>query len=317
MKLISSKAILVALLATLGLSTPTFAVSERVVAIVDGNMIMESQITRALGKKAKTPENRKAALEKIIDDMLTQKAIQQSNVKINYKEVDEAIERIAASNGLTYGQLLDALDYQGITLEQYTQQIAQQMRMEIVRQQSIGKSVQIDPEQVREKGREMLEQDKAAGKVKKATALEHRVSHILVKTNPILNDEQAKAKLSRLTQDIKAGKISFEQAAQQNSEDYISGADGGDLGFNFLEAYDPAFAKAARNAKKGQISAPFKSEFGWHILKVTETRQGDITENAYIQKAYEKIVNEQLKEAEKDWVKALRKTAEIQYINAK
>ena len=67
--------------------------------------------------------------------------------------------------------------------------------------------------------------------------------------------------------------------------------------------------------KQGTISAPFKSEFGWHILEVTGSRDGDKTEDAYRQKAYEQIVNSQLQEATKDWVKALRKNADIQYFD--
>ena len=58
-----------------------------------------------------------------------------------------------------------------------------------------------------------------------------------------------------------------------------------------------------------------KSEFGWHILEVTGSRDGDKTEDAYRQKAYEQIVNSQLQEATKDWVKALRKNADIQYFD--
>ena len=55
--------------------------------------------------------------------------------------------------------------------------------------------------------------------------------------------------------------------------------------------------------------------FGWHILEVTGSRDGDKTEDAYRQKAYEQIVNSQLQEATKDWVKALRKNADIQYFD--
>ena len=51
------------------------------------------------------------------------------------------------------------------------------------------------------------------------------------------------------------------------------------------------------------------------FLEVTGSRDGDKTEDAYRQKAYEQIVNSQLQEATKDWVKALRKNADIQYFD--
>ncbi|ABN73504.1 peptidylprolyl isomerase [Actinobacillus pleuropneumoniae] len=314
MKLISAKSLLVALVTAIGISQTAIAIEERVVALVDGVPVMESQVQRALGKKANSEANHKAALEQIIDDLLVQKAVKEAGVKVNYSKVDQVIEDIAARNGITYGQLLDALDYQGITLEQYRQQIAQQMAMEQVRHISIGKSIQVDPKDVHAYAKELLEKDKANGKLKNVTGVQHRVSHILIKTTPVLNDIQAKAKLAQIVADIKAGKTTFEEAAKANSVDYLSAADGGDLGYNFLDIYDPAFAKAASTAKQEQITAPFKSQFGWHILKVTGTQQGDRTEDAYNQRAYEQLVDKQAQEAAKDWVKALRKTADVQYV---
>ncbi len=316
MKMTSAKSILVALLGALFVTQSAMA-EERVVATVDGNMIMESQVVRALGKNVNNAANRKAALESIIDETLVQQAVQKAGIKVDYRQVDRAIEDIAARNGLTYGQLLDALDYQGISLNQYRQQIAQQMMMEAVRHQSIGQAIQIQPEQVQAQAKAMLEQDKAAGKVQQVSAPEYRISHILIKTNPVLNDAQAKTKLNQLVADIKAGKTTFEEAAKANSVDYVSAADGGDLGSQFLDTFDPAFANVASRAKKDQISTPFKSQFGWHILKVTDTRQGDRTQDAYAQKAYENLVNKQAEEASKDWVKTLRKGANIQYVDAK
>ncbi|RDF11974.1 peptidylprolyl isomerase [Haemophilus paraphrohaemolyticus] len=316
MKMTSAKSILVAVIGALFFAKSAIA-EERVVATVDGNMIMESQVVRALGKNANNAANRKAALESIIDETLVQQAVKKAGIIVDHRQVDRAIEDIAARNGLTYGQLLDALDYQGISLNQYRQQIAQQMMMEAVRHQSIGQAIQVQPEQVQAQAKAMLEQDKAAGKVQQVSAPEYRISHILIKTNPVLNDVKAKTKLNQLVADIKAGKTTFEEAAKANSVDYVSAADGGDLGFQFLDTFDPAFANVASRAKKDQISAPFKSQFGWHILKVTDTRQGDRTQDAYAQKAYQNLVNKQAEEASKDWVKTLRKGANIQYVDAK
>ena len=316
MKFTSAKSILVALIGALFFAQSAMA-EERVLATVNGNMIMESQVIRSLGKKANTEANRKAALESIIDETLVQQAVKKAGIKVDYRQVDRAIEDIASRNGLTYGQLLDALDYQGISLNQYRQQIAQQMMMEAIRHQSIGQAIQVQPEQVQAQAKAMLEQDKAAGKVQQVSAPEYRISHILIKTTPVLNDAQAKAKLNQLVADIKAGKTTFEEVAKANSVDYVSAADGGDLGFQFLDTFDPAFANVASRAKKDQITAPFKSQFGWHVLKVTDTRQGDRTQDAYAQKAYENLVNKQAEEASKDWVKTLRKGANIQYIDAK
>ena len=284
---------------------------ERVVATVDGIPVLESQVRAVMGKKG----NQQAALDKIIDDILVQKAIQESGIQINPEEIDFIIEDTAARNGLTYGQFLDALDYQGISLDDFRQQIVNQMIMSGVRDHAISNSVQVTREEVEALAQKMLKEAKTNGTEQKVTGKEYEVRHILIKLNPLMNDAQAKAELTRIRSDIQSGKISFADAALKYSKDYLSGANGGSLGYAFPEAYVGPFAEVVRNTKPGVISAPFKSEFGWHILEVTGTREGDRTEEAYRQKAYEKIVNSQLQDATKDWVKALRKTADIQYFN--
>ena len=284
---------------------------ERVVATVDGIPVLESQVRAAMGKKG----NQQVALDKIIDDILVQKAIQESGIQINPEQIDFIIEDTAARNGLTYGQFLDALDYQGISLDDFRQQIVNQMIMSGVRDHAISNSVQVTREEVEALAQKMLKEAKTNGTEQKVTGKEYEVRHILIKLNPLMNDAQAKAELTRIRSDIQSGKISFADAALKYSKDYLSGANGGSLGYAFPEAYVGPFAEVVRNTKPGVISAPFKSEFGWHILEVTGTREGDRTEEAYRQKAYEKIVNSQLQDATKDWVKALRKTADIQYFN--
>ena len=72
-----------------------------------------------------------------------------------------------------------------------------------------------------------------------------------------------------------------------------------------------------KKTPRGIISEPFKTEFGWHILEVMDTKMADRTEDAYRQKAYENLVNQQLQEDSRDWIRALRKGAEIKYFNEK
>ena len=284
---------------------------ERVVATVNGTPILQSQVNAVMGKKG----SQRAALDKIIDDMLTEKAIKESGVKVNQAEVNRIVEDIAAKNGLTYGQFLDALDYQGISLKAFKQQISRQMLMAGVRNHAIQNSVDVTREQVEALGKQMLDEAKTKGTAQKVMGKEYEVRHILLKLNPLLDDAQAKAELERIRSEIISGKMTFADAALKYSKDYLSGANGGSLGYAFPEAYVGPFAKMVETTPQGTVSAPFKSEFGWHILEVTGSRDGDKTEDAYRQKAYEQIVNSQLQDATKDWVKALRKNADIQYFD--
>lgn len=301
------------LLATLGcVAFASMAqAEERVVATVDGIPVLESQVRANMGKKA----DRQSAIDKIIDDILVQKAVQESGVKIDPREIDHIVEDTAARNGLTYGQFLDALDYQGISLNAFRQQIANQMVMGAVRNKAIQESIDVTREEVVALGQKMLEEAKEKGTAQKVMGKEYEVRHILLKLNPLLNDAQAKKQLAKIRSDIIAGKTTFADAALKYSKDYLSGANGGSLGYAFPETYAPQFAQTVVKSKQGVISAPFKTEFGWHILEVTGVRDGDLTAEAYTQKAYERLVNTQLQDATNDWVKALRKRANIQYFN--
>ncbi|MGR3807390.1 peptidylprolyl isomerase [Pasteurella testudinis] len=314
MKFIYSLPLLSAMLLALFMPLQGVA-AEKVVATVNGYPILASQVKKELGKKADNAANRQKALDGIIDDILVQQAIQESGVRISSAQVDQVFQSIADSNGLTWGQLLDVLDYQGVNYHQYRNQIAHQLLMNEVRQQNIGKSIEVTREQVEALGNDLQKKAEKSGKVQKHTAPEYRVRHILLKTNPILTDAKAKAELSRIRAEILAKKTTFEAAAKANSKDYLSGDKGGDLGFAFPDSYVPEFAKVVRSSKPGVISQPFKTEYGWHILEVTESRKGDRTEDFYRQKAYEQIVNKQAQEEAKNWVSGLRKRATIKILD--
>ncbi|MDU8924722.1 peptidylprolyl isomerase [Pasteurellaceae bacterium LIM206] len=315
MKLSNLKFIAVAMVGFLALATQSQAV-EQVVATVNGTPILASQVKRAMGKQADTVENRGKALDSIIDDMLLKKAIKDANVHVSPAQVDKILEDIAAQNHITYGQLLDALDQQGIGVARFRANIAQQIMMAEVRNRSmqmIGQNIEVNPEEIDALATKMFDEARQQGRSSQVVGTQYDVRHILVKLNPLMNDAQAKALLTQVRADILAGKTTFAQAALAYSKDYLSGANGGDLGFAFADAYVPEFAETIKNTKQGTISAPFKTQFGWHILEVVGTRKGDLTAASYRQKAYETLANRQLQSDANNWVRALRKGADIKY----
>jgi peptidyl-prolyl cis-trans isomerase C len=97
-----------------------------------------------------------------------------------------------------------------------------------------------------------------------ATGTEYRARHILVE-----KEDEAK----KLIADIKAG-AKFEDIAKKHSKDPGSAERGGDLDFAKPEAYVPEFGKALAALKKGEMTpAPVKSQFGYHIIKLEDTRE--------------------------------------------
>ena len=99
-----------------------------------------------------------------------------------------------------------------------------------------------------------------------ASGTEYRARHILV-------DDEAKAK--DLIAKIKAGG-KFEDLAKEHSKDPGSGANGGDLDFAKPENYVPEFGQAMTKLQKGQMTeTPVKSQFGWHIIRLDDTREAN------------------------------------------
>ena len=106
-----------------------------------------------------------------------------------------------------------------------------------------------------------------------------RASHILIRSDknmPKKDQDAAQKKAADLLREIETGKVTFEEAAKNHSADGTRSR-GGDLGFFTKGQMVPPFEKAAFALKKGQMTTkPVKSEFGWHIIKVTDTRDASI-----------------------------------------
>ena len=97
-----------------------------------------------------------------------------------------------------------------------------------------------------------------------ATGTEYRARHILVE-----NEDEAKALIDQIKKGAK-----FEDLAKEKSKDPGSGANGGDLDFAKPENYVPEFSAAMVKLKKGEMTeTPVKSQFGWHIIRLDDTRE--------------------------------------------
>jgi peptidyl-prolyl cis-trans isomerase C len=127
--------------------------------------------------------------------------------------------------------------------------------------------------------------------------------HILVKTEPEANEIEKR---------LKKGE-DFEKLAKEKSEDKSSGAAGGDLGYFTADKMLPEFSKAAFALKKGEVSQPVKTEFGWHVIKLEDRRKAtpatfDQMKDALRQDLGNKAVGE--------YVNGLMKNVKIQSFDA-
>jgi len=140
---------------------------------------------------------------------------------------------------------------------------------------------------------------------------EVKASHILIKPSIILSEAKAEAQLQKMLNQIKAGEATFADLAKEFSEGPTS-ARGGDLGWADPTSYDPAFKEALATMKIGEYHKPFRSSFGWHIIKLTDRRTVDATSQMNKNRAYQILHNRKFGVESARWIKETRDEAYIE-----
>jgi peptidyl-prolyl cis-trans isomerase SurA len=136
------------------------------------------------------------------------------------------------------------------------------------------------------------------------------VRHILLKTNALQDDATVRQRLEQIRQGILKGE-SFAAAAAAASQDPGSASEGGDLGWESPDVFDPDFAAAIAKLKVGEISEPFKSHYGWHIAEVLGRRNHDETQEVKRLNAMESIRASKADEDTELWQQHLRDDAYV------
>lgn len=135
--------------------------------------------------------------------------------------------------------------------------------------------------------------------------------HILIKPSIILSDEGAKKELNGFIKEIKDGKATFSQLAKQYSQDPGSAAQGGDLGYQTPDSFVPEFKHQVETLPVGQISKPFKTVNGWHIVEVMGRKKVDRTDAAMKNRAYRILFNRKFNEEAGAWLQEIRAGAYV------
>jgi peptidyl-prolyl cis-trans isomerase SurA len=139
-----------------------------------------------------------------------------------------------------------------------------------------------------------------------------RARHILITTNEVLDDDGARQRLTDIRQRILDGE-DFAAVARAVSEDDQSALEGGDLGWSAPGVYVPEFERTLASLDINEISQPFRTDFGWHIVQVLERRTHDVTEDRRRQQAIMAIRNSKLGEETELWARRLRDEAYVEY----
>lgn len=137
-------------------------------------------------------------------------------------------------------------------------------------------------------------------------------SHILLKSNELVSDEEAQKRLEQIRQRIINGE-DFAELARSHSEDTGSAIEGGSLGWVSPGVMVPEFQEKMDSLAIGEVSDVFKSRFGWHLIKVFDRREENMADEYKRTKAREQIRQRKIDEELESWLRAMRDEAYVEY----
>jgi parvulin-like peptidyl-prolyl isomerase len=257
------------------------AVVDRIVAVVNREIITLSEVERMIGhlkeeieggnrleRRGRINELSRMALEKLIEEKLIDQEAKRSGIKAAAKEIDGAIDEIKQRNSATQEDLEKALARDGLTLEAFKKEIEKKM----IRTKLVQWAVKVEPNV----GEKELRDFYLKNADRYRTEESYRPGHILFKVPKEAIPEEVReirAKCQKVQAKIRAGE-DFGEMAILYSED-ISSKDRGDLGVFRKGELLPAFEKEALRLKVGGVSEVFRTDFGFHLIKLIDRKGGD------------------------------------------
>jgi len=139
---------------------------------------------------------------------------------------------------------------------------------------------------------------------------ETQARHILIKTNALINDAEARKRLEAIAGRIADGD-DFATLAKANSDDTGSAINGGDLGWVIPGMLVPPFEKAMSELEINEISQPVQTQFGWHLIQVLDQRTKDNREQQKKNQARDEIRKRKIEEETELWLRRLRDEAYV------
>jgi len=254
---------------------------DRVVAIVENDVILQSELNARFtevkqkmagqrgGAIPPDAELRKQLLDHLILESIQLQMGERAGVRISDTQLNEAISNIAAKNNISdLGQFKAALEAQGLSYEDMREQVRREMTLQRVQQGNLNSRVTVTEQEVDNylkspEGRALM------------TGQFH-LAHLLYPLDSSATDAdvtRAEQVMTALGNAISSGKTTFEAALGQKRFNDAA-LDGGDLGWRQQEDLPAAFAQVAPALGRGQVSAPFRSGAGIHLLKVLERKGG-------------------------------------------
>ncbi|MFY0991372.1 peptidylprolyl isomerase [Halomonas sp. C05BenzN] len=286
---------------------------DRIVAVVNEGAIMESELAERVaqtrsqlaGRGIQMPSER-VLREQVLDRMIVEEIQLQmardAGLSVDDTELNRQVRAIAESNGMTLEQFADALEADGLTLAAVREEVRREMVMRELQQRRVANRVNVSDREVE---RFLEQQGGGNGQV---ALEEHRARHILIDLGADRDDDQALELAEQVRSRLEAGE-SFAALAQEFSSDRGSAMNGGELGWVRPGQTVPPFEEALEGLEIGEVSAPVRSQYGYHLIQVEERRQLDVSGEARRDQVRQALFQRKANEELEVWLQEIRSQA--------
>ncbi|WP_301882951.1 peptidylprolyl isomerase [Neisseria uirgultaei] len=237
--------------------------SDGIAAVADNEVITRRRLAQAVADaKANLPKGVQisdtALTEQVLMQLVNQSLIVQAGKRRNIQASEAEIAAVAAQNP----------SLKNLSAEQ-RRELADSIIAEKVRQQAVMQNSRVSEAEVDR----FIEQAQKQGVTlpEGEPMRQYRAQHILIKADSENAAVGAESTIRKIYGEARSG-ADFSSLARQYSQDASAG-NGGDLGWFADGVMVPAFEEAVRSLKPGQVSAPVRTQFGWHIIKLNEVRE--------------------------------------------
>ena len=249
---------------------------DQVVAVVDDDIIMASELRQRLAEVRETLSSRgvemppedvliRETLDRLILDSIQMQKARRAGVRISDAQLNAAVGRIAAQSGMNLDQFRMALEQQGQSYADMREEVRRQMIIQRVQMGNVNQRIQISEQEV--------DNYMATEEGQKMTQPEYRILHALVAVSPSATETEAadaEAFVESVLARIRGGEP-FDQAVSAPGRYTFSG---GDLGWRKLDDLPSLFSDVAPGLSEGATSDPLRSASGFHLVHMAAKRGG-------------------------------------------
>jgi peptidyl-prolyl cis-trans isomerase SurA len=220
------------------------------------------------------------ALDQLINEKAQLQQARDNGIRIDDTEVDQTELNIARQNQVSKEELYKRIVSEGLSVSAFREQLRNQLMISRLRERDVDNRARISDTDIAQ-----YLQSQQAGKPVASSPVDINLAMILIAVPESSSEQEAaelKIKAQQIAQRAKRGE-SFAALAQAFSQAPDKGANGGEMGLRTADRYPTLFIDSTQNLNKGEVSDPVRSGAGFHILKVLDKKQSEMSSTLILQ----------------------------------